>query len=305
LSSTAQPVDIIGSSIGAWRYANYCKANFRTAFEDFERIYFSQTYQEGASLEQISDEIIRLLNEIFPAGCEAEILANPKFRMNIFADRSRGMMASDNPALLIPGLVVATALNMLHPKPIGWFFERYLFQHPSSGQLINSTDFSTQRPHLTETTLKPAILASGAIPMVVNGIEIPGIKGKGFRDGGLLDYHLTLDYQVEDGLILMPHFVPGLITNWLDKYAPWRTANLKGMSRVLVLCPTRDFIEKLPLAKIPDRTDFDRFKSDDRARNEYWHEVTQRSQQLADDFNDLLHSERLETVLKPLEAITE
>jgi len=304
LSSVQKPVDLIGSSIGAWRYTKYCHGDFQTAFKQFDDIYFGQTYLENATLKDVSDEIERMLNVLFPEGCEQEILANPKFRINIFADASRGIIKSDNPWVIGPTLLLATVANMLHRKAIQWFFKRYLFHHPAAVPPLHPfQDYPTNLDALTTANLKSAVMASGAIPMVVNGVNMPGINNTNFRDGGLIDYHLTLDYKMNDGLILMPHFSPKVITNWLDKYVPWREPILTGWDRVVLVTPSEEFIDALPLQKIPDRSDFKRFKSDDNARNSYWREVTNRSELMAEELQRLIEQQDIASVIEPLENL--
>jgi len=109
-----------------------------------------------------------------------------------------------------------------------------------------------------------------------------------FRDGGLIDYHVTVQYELTDKLVLMPHFSPRLISTWLDKYVPWRGADKSGMDRVIIITPSREFIASLPLSKIPDRSDFQYFSGDDKGRIKYWKEVISRSKELALDWQKYL-----------------
>ena len=46
---------------------------------------------------------------------------------------------------------------------------------------------------LTPDNLRAALLASGSIPLLMEGVRIPGAPGV-YRDGGSADYHLDLDY---------------------------------------------------------------------------------------------------------------
>ena len=303
LPQSSQPIDLIGSSIGAWRYANYCKPSFRTAFEDFERIYFAQTYKKGATFKDISEEIYRILHAVFPDGCEADILNHPRYRINIFADACRGPIKFDQPWILGSGLLLATLLNTVSRNTMQWFLERYLFQHSQSPAIAGDDRFRTHSAILDEQNLKAAILASGSIPLVVEGIKIPGYEDACFRDGGLLDYHLTLNYEPTSDLVLMPHFSPKLVTTWLDKYTPWRAPDTSGMANTIIITPSEEFIQSLPLHKIPDRSDFQRFEEDDISRNQYWRECTERSQELAEAFALLLESDELLAKLEPLEAL--
>lgn len=303
LPQSDQPIDLIGSSIGAWRYANYCRSSFRSAFENFERIYFSQTYKKDATFKDISEEIYRILHEVFPDGCENEILNHPRYRINVFADASRGLVKFDQPLILGTNLLLATLLNLFSRKTMQLFFSRYLFQHEASPEIAGADRFDNHSVRLTTENLKPAILASGAIPLVVEGIKIPGQHSQYFRDGGLLDYHLTLNYQLDSGIVLMPHFSPKLISTWLDKYTPWRAPDTSGMSNVVIITPSETFIDSLPYHKIPDRSDFKRFEEDDISRNQYWRECIERSQEVAEAVELSLNSDNLSEHVEPLEAL--
>jgi hypothetical protein len=64
------------------------------------------------------------------------------------------------------------------------------------------------------------------------------------------------------------------------------------------LAPSKQFIASLPFAKIPDREDFKHLDSDSRIA--YWQQSVQQSQQLADEFAEIVakgnimdHIERL------------
>ena len=303
LPQSSQPIDLIGSSIGAWRYANYCKPSFRQAFDDFERVYFGQTYKDNATFKDISDEIYRILDAIFPDGCETDILNHPRYRINIFADACRGLVKYDQPFILGSSLLAATLLNTVNRKTMQWFFKRYLFQHQHSPQLIGNDRFQNTSVTFDADNLKSVILASGAIPLVVEGVTIPGHDKTCFRDGGLLDYHLTLNYNLESGIVLMPHFSPKLVTTWLDKYTPWRAPDTSGMENVLIITPSKEFIASLPYGKIPDRSDFKRFEGDDISRNQYWRECTERSAELASALAMVIESGEIVDKLEPLEAL--
>jgi len=142
-------------------------------------------------------------------------------------------------------------------------------------------DFPTDKVPLNNENLRLAVLASGSIPLIVNGInEIPGAAHGYYRDGGLIDYHMSIPYGVDKGIVLLPHFSKKIIPGWLDKFAGIRKPDSKYLENVLLLAPSESFIESLPLSKIPDRSDFKRFKGNDKARIEYWTEVTRRSEEL-------------------------
>jgi len=303
LAKTEQPIQLIGSSIGAWRYAAYCRDDFQKSFDRFEAAYFNQKYSATADITEITAEISKILDVILIDSGVEEILHNKQFKLNLFADRSRGLVNFEHPAMLIPGLLIAIAFNLLSRKTLNLFFKRTLFHHPQDlPPFFNMDDLPTDKVALNAANLRLAILASGSIPLVVNGIDqIPDAAPGYYRDGGLIDYHMDLPYGIDQGIVLLPHFSKTITPGWLDKFTGWRKPDTKNLEHVLLLAPSQSFIDTLPLAKIPDRTDFKRFVGDDKGRIQYWGEVTKRSTELSDTFQSLLQDGNLVEHIKAFE----
>ena len=55
-----QPLFLIGSSIGAWRFAGQCMADPITSLSDFESAYIHQAYEGKPSPEAVSRESARI-----------------------------------------------------------------------------------------------------------------------------------------------------------------------------------------------------------------------------------------------------
>ena len=143
------------------------------------------------------------------------------------------------------------------------------------------------------------MLASGAIPLVLNGIrDINGAPPGIYRDGGIIDYHLDLPTSAEGKLTLFPHFYDHLIPGWFDKKLPWRRAATRNTDRTLLLCPSPEFIRNLPNGKIPDRTDFKTMEPE--LRKKVWRSVVSSCAALAEEFNDVLDKGQLAARLEPL-----
>jgi len=282
LTNTDSPIHLIGSSIGAWRYAAYCRTDFKKSFKQFEDVYFSQQYTKKPDKQEITEQLDQILDCIFSDAGVDEILSNKHFKLNLFADRGKGLLNREHPAFLIPGLLLTTACNYFSRQTLELFFRRTLFHHPDSlPPFYHMNDFATDTVALSHENLRLAVLASGAIPLVVNGVNnIPGAKPGYYRDGGLIDYHMSIPYGVDDGIVLLPHFSKTIYPGWLDKFAGSRKPDKSFLENVLMVAPSESFIESLPLSKIPDRSDFKRFVSNDKARIQYWTEVTKRSEEL-------------------------
>ena len=300
LNKPKSPIHLIGSSIGAWRFSAYCRSDFNKAFKRFESLYFAQTYSQKPDKNEITTEITKILDGIFEDNGIDEILNNKNFKLNLFADRSRGILNNDYAFLLIPGLLLCTLANLLSRQSLNLFFKRTLFHNKTIPPFFDMNDFPTDRVELDKENLRLAILASGSIPLIVNGINnIPNAPSGYYRDGGLIDYHMSLPYGIDDGIVLLPHFSQTIYPGWLDKYLGIRKPDNKFLEHVLLLAPSESFIDSLPFGKIPDRSDFKRFIGNDIARIEYWKEVTKRSEELPQALQSWMNNDSLIEHIKP------
>lgn len=299
LAQSTQPVDVLGTSIGAWRLSTYTQADPKAALERFEHFYFSQRFSEKPTREEITTELSRVLAGILgPTGAQ-EIADNPRFRLHLIAARGRGGAASDDKARLLLSMGLLMAGNVLTPAAPFWFFERVLFRHREGGfpwhgslPLAGTAEFSADN-------VFPALLATGSIPLLLNGIrDIPGAPAGTYRDGGLTDYHLSNPLAEREGIVLYPHFFPKVVPGWFDKGLRWRGPLAAHFDDVLMVAPSAAFIASLPHGRIPDRKDFLNFSAGDRVR--YWRQVLTATQRLADEFHDLVSTGRWREALRPL-----
>ena len=155
---------------------------------------------------------------------------------------------------------------------------------------------------LTAANTKKALLASGTIPLLMAGVaSISGARPGTYWDGGMMDYHLNLPFAAgADDIVLFPHYMDRIIPGWLDKHLPWRKAAPENMDAVLLVAPSAEFVDRLPLKKIPDRTDFYRFKGRDDQRMAYWRTVAETSRQLADAFDAAVSAGTIREKVRPL-----
>ncbi len=144
-------------------------------------------------------------------------------------------------------------------------------------------------------------MASGSIPLVLRGVkEIDGAPKGTYRDGGIIDYHLDINFSTEK-LVLYPHFFPSIKPGWFDKNLKNRNANIKNYHNVVMITPSQTHVESLPYKKISDRTDFQNL--DNRARQRYWQTVLDKSQLMAKDLKTLVdNGEGIENII-PIETI--
>ncbi len=294
------PLHLLGSSIGAWRFACYAREEPMAAIDRFEAAYLEQTYSEKPDAQEITGKSREILAQILGDTGAAEILAHPSLRTHIMTVRGRHLTASENRPLLATGLVFAMIANALSRRALGAFFARGLFYDARDLPPFFDVDgFPIERIPLHADNLSDAIIASGSIPMVLAGVrDIQGAPVGTYRDGGVIDYHFDLTTAADDRLTLFPHFFDWLKPGWFDRRLKWRNIDPRHLDRTVLICPSWQFISELPGGKVPDRTDFVRLTAAERIN--VWRGVVDRCKRLADDLNDVLDRGELPARLQPM-----
>ncbi len=300
LPRLAGPVHLVGSSIGAWRFACYAQANPLAAINRFENAYLEQSYSARPDTVEITQKTREILHEVLGDQGPTEILTHAQLRSHILTVRSRYLTMSERRVVLASGLLLAAVANAVSRRSLGAFFARGLFYDVRDlPPFYNATGFPLERIALTERNLADAIAASGSIPMLLTGVQnIHGAPPGVYRDGGVIDYHLDLPLGEPDRLTLFPHFFEQLTPGWFDKRLRWRKHNRLHLDRTILVCPSAEFIARLPGGKIPDRSDFVRMTPTQRVAT--WRSVINTCRALADDLNDVLDHDRLAARLEPL-----
>lgn len=301
LPRSPQPRSLIGSSIGSWRFAAVASSDDPKAqLARLAELYSAQRFARGVSMAEVSRKSTLFLEELL-SGCEDHILNHPWYRLNIVVVRSRGLLEHDTRGRLGLGLMNAISANMVSRRHLGRFMERgIIYDGRAPIPVSKLVDFPRHEVALSRDNLLPALLASASIPMVMAGVRnIPGAPDGLYRDGGLLDYHLDLPYD-QPGVILYPHFTDRVVPGWFDKSLPWRRGDGNRLQDVLLVSPSADYLASLPDKKLPDRKDFERYAGDDAGREKAWHQAIAASDQLGDEFMELVESGRLKEVLRPL-----
>jgi len=294
------PVHLLGSSIGAWRFACYAQQDPLAAIDRFEQAYVSQSYSAKPDMHEISAKSRDILTLLMPDGAAQEILSHATLRTHIMTVRARHLAASDNSILLGAALSAAATLNTLSRATLGWFFERALFFDARDlPPFFDVTGFPIQKIRIRESNLANAIIASGSIPMVMSGVrDIDGALPGVYRDGGVIDYHLDLPQTDGDRVTLFPHFFERLAPGWFDKNLAWRRPAAINLDRTILICPSAKFTASLPGGKIPDRSDFRRYGALERIR--IWQDVIAACGALVDELHEVLETDQLAARLQPL-----
>jgi len=294
------PVYLIGSSIGSWRFACYAQDDPQSAIARFEKAYLEQTYTEKPDRDEITAKTREILDYVLGLTGTTEILSHPVFRTNVMTVRSRHVTASEHPAVLAPSLITAAALNSVSRRTLGAFFERVLFYDDRDlPPFFDARGFPLTRVELSERNLKDAIVATGAIPLVLSGVaDIDGAPRGMYRDGGVIDYHLDLPQSEAGRLSLYLHFIDRIVPGWFDKRLTWRRPHPSHIDRTILVSPSPEFVARLPYGKIPDRRDFVNFEPDERVRT--WRTVVDMCDEIADEFHEVIEKDQLAARLKPL-----
>ncbi|VVO18761.1 patatin-like phospholipase family protein [Pseudomonas fluorescens] len=284
---------LIGASVGSWRFASACLPDAAEAIRRLGQLYNEQSFAKGVNMADISQSSQRMLHDLLE-GRDALILNNANYRLNIMVVKSHGLLADDHRGRLGLGLSSVIADNLRGRSRLSRHFERVILHDPRLAPPLNAlNDFPSRFVPLDAANLRQALLASGSIPMIMQGVrDLPGAGVGTYRDGGLLDYHLDLPYSGED-IVLYPHFTDRVIPGWFDKGLPWRRGNPQRLQDVLLLAPSRDYLARLPYGKLPDRNDFKRFMGDDQSRQKYWRTAMEESRRLGDEFLELATNGRL------------
>ena len=294
------PVHLVGSSIGSWRFACYARSDPLAALDRFEEAYLEQRYSERPDIDEISRRSREILERVLGDSGAGEILSHPVLRTSVITVRARLLAASERRPVLAAGLLMAAAANALSRRTLGAQFVRSLFfDRRDPPPFFDARGFPLERTPLTANNLADVIRASGSIPLVLRGVrDIAGAPRGVYRDGGVIDYHLDLQTSPDDRLTLFPHFFDHLKPGWFDKRLSWRRNSAVNTARTIVVCPSADFVARLPNRKVPDRTDFTTMAPE--LRRKVWRAVVAACAELADDFADVLDRGTLAARLEAL-----
>lgn len=280
-----QPVDMVGASIGAWRFAAACHIRDpAAAIGRLEEAYVEQRYGDRAGRTEISAVTRAILDRFFDDEVAAGVVGHPSRRLAAVTVRARGPAASEHRGVQAAGSGLAAVSNLVSRRTLGAFYERVLFQHPGGSDLrLAAEGIPTRRVTLAAENAREAVYASGSIPLQMEGVRDPAHAPRGiYRDGGIVDYHIDQPL-VDAGLVLMPHFADAMIPGWFDKFLPWRQQP-RHAANTLLVAPSSDFLARLPQGRIPDRKDFFRYAGRDAERIRDWRACVAEGERLAEAF---------------------
>jgi hypothetical protein len=295
-----KPLNIIGSSAGAFRFACFAQKDPLAAINRLADRYSSTTYSEKPDAAEITQKGIALLDYVLSDYGAREIIANEVIHAHFVVARCKGLTRFEPKPLQLAGLLGSASANALNRGMLKHFYERALFSSPKSDLSIRDPyNLPTKSIALSEKNLSKALMASGSIPVVLEGVkDIEGAPKGVYRDGGIVDYHFDLEYGPESGLVLYPHFYSKAIPGWFDKSLSYRKPQKQSFDKVVMVVPSDEFVSTLPYAKIPDRKDFEKMPAEQRIP--YWHSVISQSDALGEAFLALAEEKDIVHHIKPI-----
>ena len=286
---------LAGSSAGSWRMLSYASADPLATHRRLLEGYVGQIFPRGTSPTVVSEAYRSLLGDLYADQAET-LLHHPTFDLALHTVRQRfGRSGVAFRASLLLSILLSPFLRQAGDL----FFERVTFLSrpeeapPDLGQAVA----------LNSSNLIEAALASGTVPIYMAPVlDPPGAPRGAYYDGGFLDYYLRQAWPTgESEIVLMPHYQEALHPRWLDRFLPWsRKPQQQAMDSLLLVHPSREFLQSLPGGRPPDRDDFVEFADQPEERIRRWREALQLCQALGEEFRQDLEggwiAERVETL---------
>ena len=299
LKEMSHPVYTLGASSGAWRLACYAQQDPLAAYARLEEAYIGQRYDTRPSRAEVERQVQGIIQHILGESGAQQLLNHPKIQSHFIVCRGRHLNGFMPRPVLAAGLAVSAITNLASRNTLGWHFERLVFGRDlAASPYADLRDLPGRICHLTEQNLSAVLQASGSIPLLLPPVtHIEGVAPGHYYDGGITDYHFDLDLSRSEGLTLYPHFYPHMAAGWFDKGLKGRRANIKSANyaNALVIAPTSEFIERLPLGKIPDRDDFKTLDTSTRQRA--WRTAAAMSERLGEELHELIETGQYRSLL--------
>ncbi len=298
----SRPILLAGASAGAWRFAAWLQPEPVKSYGRLLEAYIEQTYTREDNPLTVLKSLSRIVRSYIEDDALPFALVNKKYRLSITTARARHIAGSESPLLQKAALIGAYIGNAMSPKFLRAFYERVVFYYgPLPPRFCLNRNFKGRVVPLNVTNFKEALIASGAIPLLISGVRNIYSSPNGvYRDGGLLDYHLNQEYAFkEDEVTLFFHHQESIVPGWLDKRFKSRQKPSPLLDNVLTVYPREKFVQSLPNGKIPDRNDFVTFVDRPQERIEIWKEAVRRSANFGEEFLELVQSKKIRDLVEP------
>lgn len=291
---------LIGSSVGAWRFAGILAQGEKLGPERLAELYIELAFEKGMKLVDIERISRDMLNRILDQQTQ-KLVNHPDYHLTILAAKAEHIFQSDQKLALYSSLLGIIGSNAISRDHLNKFMQRVICQPAQFPQFkIQDDAFKTHYIHFNSDNVADWLMASGSIPGVVPAVKniIDAPQGA-YRDGGLIDYHIDLPFDSK-GIVLYPHFTDSITPGWFDKMFKSRKANPINQARTLLLSPSQSYLESLPLGRLPDRKDFVLKGFSNNERKRLWRQSVAESQRLGDEFLELVEKQNFVDVMVDL-----
>lgn len=291
---------LIGSSVGAWRFAGITAQGGKLGPEKLAELYIHLPFQKGMKTLEIEKISREMLAGILTDQTQ-KLVTHPDYHLTIIAAKAAHLFQSDQPLALYSSLLSIVGANAISRHHLNKFMQRVICQPEQFPQFkIQDDAFKTHYLNYTADNVADWLMASGSIPGVTPAVKnIANAPAGAYRDGGLIDYHIDLPFESK-GIVLYPHFSDSIIPGWFDKMFKSRKANAQNQARTLLISPSADYLKSLPLGRLPDRKDFVLKGLEPKERVQLWRQSVAESQRLGDEFLELVEKQQLPAHMQSL-----
>ena len=125
-----QPLDLLGTSAGAWRMACYAQAEAFAAHQRLTDAYIEQSYSAKPSGDEILSSCRTMVNAMLGKSGTEEILQHPTSRLHLITTQCHGLAAKQHRFWQGLGFAIAALGNLISRKSLGLHFTRIVMHHP-------------------------------------------------------------------------------------------------------------------------------------------------------------------------------
>ncbi|MGE8595501.1 MAG: patatin-like phospholipase family protein [Acinetobacter faecalis] len=299
LAQTPQRRTVIGSSIGSWRFASILAWGAKEGTERLSELYTNLHFTHKMSRQEVGGICKNMLFELIQ-GKEQQLVEHPDYHLAVISVKAQHIFQSDKSLPLLASVAGIVSSNAVARKHNRLFMQRVISQPNIGEQFKVDDDFITHYQALNLENVTPWLMASASIPGVMSAVrDIPNAPQGSYRDGGLIDYHIDLPFQSK-GIVLYPHFTDSITPGWFDKMFKSRKANPENQARTLLLSPSQEYLNSLPLGRLPDRKDFTLKGLDQQKRIHLWNQSVAESQRLGDEFLEMIEKQNFAEFMQDL-----
>jgi len=299
LAQAPQRRTLIGSSIGSWRFASIAAWGAKEGTERLAELYTNLYFHKKMSRQEVGQICRNMLLDLMQ-GKEQQLVEHPDYHLTVISVKAQHIFQSDRSLPLLASVAGIIGSNAVARKHNRLFMQRVISQPEMGTQFKVDDEFTTHYQALNLSNVTSWLMASASIPGVMAAIrDIPDAPKGSYRDGGLIDYHLDLPFQSQ-GIVLYPHFSDSITPGWFDKMLKKRKANPENQARTLLLSPSIEYLQSLPLGRLPDRKDFTLKGLDQKQRIQMWNQSVAESQRMGDEFLEMVEKQNFPQLMQDL-----